>query len=417
MYLLPIAYLGFAMRYDTGYVKPMEGLLKMLFVVDMNNMLPQGFAMVWLAMTMVMLGFCVKNVIGRWRICKSNFDDGASLAQTEFERIKKQLGIKENVILLRNDNPRLQSPFVTGVFRRKVVVPYENYSKSELAIILYHELNHIKKSDVIFRYLTMLAIIINSINPLAYLLWSQVLIWSEADCDARALDALEQEDVTKKEYYDIIWQMMQSEADEPTIFYHPMLLNSKNSLYRRMEIMEKYRANARKTAKIAAVAWVMVVAMLSTVTAHAAGAELAEAGDSLLQESQIVGQYGDFEENAGWSEEMLIDVDEEVEIIYMNDVIMTLAGNSFSWEVPVGTRCVTASIYMTEGTVVQIACTASPSNCTYWFGLMYASSECAVVEGSGSGNHDFTVPSNGYYRIMVENRSNQVITVNGGYTY
>lgn len=417
MYLLPIAYLGFAMRYDTGYVKPMEGLLKMLFVVDMNNMLPQGFAMVWLVMTIVMLGFCVKNVIGRWRICKSNFDDGASLAQTEFERIKKQLGIKENVILLRNDNPRLQSPFVTGVFRRKVVVPYENYSKSELAIILYHELNHIKKSDVIFRYLTMLAIIINSINPLAYLLWSQVLIWSEADCDARALDALEQEDVTKKEYYDIIWQMMQSEADEPTIFYHPMLLNSKNSLYRRMEIMEKYRANARKTAKIAAVAWVMVVAMLSTVTAHAAGAGLAEAGDSLLQESQIIEQDGAFEKTETWSEEMTISANSDAEIIYMNDAVVTLGQGTIDWDVPIGTRCVSASIYLAEGTEVDIVCSASPTDCTYWFGLMHASSSCTVVEGSGAGSHTFTVSSSGYYRIMVENRSSQEISVVGGYTY
>ena len=416
MYLLPIAYIGFVMRYDTGYVKPMEGLMKMLFVVDMNNMFYQGCAMIWLVLTTVMIGFSIKNVIGKYRICKCNFDDGESLAQTEFERIKGQLGLKGNVVLLRNDYPGLQSPFVTGLFRQKVVIPYYEYTKEELDVILYHELNHIKKSDVIFRYLTMLAIIINSINPISYLLWNQVLMWSEADCDARAVEALEKEKVSKSRYYDIIWSLMEYRPAELTIFYHPMLSNTKNSLYRRMEIMERYRANTRKAAKLAAVAWVMVVAMLSTVTAHAAGAELAELGDNLLQESQTVVEYDASALGTGWTEEMVVGSD-GVEIIYMNDAIMTLGTGTIDWDVPVGTRCVSGSIYMSAGTVVSIACTGRPSNCTYWFGLMYASSECHVVEGEGSGAYDFTIPSNGYYRIMVENRSSSAMHVTGGYQY
>ena len=357
------------------------------------------------------------NEVAKHRICRNNFDDGESLAQTEFERIKKELGLKQKIILLRNDHPGLQSPYVMGLFRRKVVVPYLDYSERELNVILYHELNHIKKLDVLFRYLTMLAIIVNSINPVAYLLWNEILLWSEADCDARALDALEKEGITKKEYYDIIWQLMEKGIPKLTIFYHPMLSGAGNSLYRRMTIMERYRANKRKGAKIAAFAWVMVVAMMSSVTAHAAGVGIAEAGDAALQETQIVGQDGMFNDGIGWEEEMLIPASDVVDIIYINDGIMTLGSGTIDWDVPIGTRCVSASIYMAKGTQVQIACTGTPSNCTYWFGLMYASSECSVVEGSGAGGHTFTVPSNGYYRIMVENRSSQVMHVMGTYQY
>ena len=417
MYLLPIAYIGFAMHYDTGYVKPMSGLLKMLFVMDTNNLQYKLLMLLWFVMTSVMIGFCVKNLIGRWRMSKCNFEDGASLAQTEFERIREQLGISEKVILLRNDYPKLYSPFVTGIFRKKVILPYRDYTKQELHAILYHELNHIKKNDVIFRYLTMCAVILNSINPISFLIWNQILMWSEAACDASALDALEHEDIHKREYYDIIWKLMSSEPYELRLFYHPMLSNTAKSLYRRMEIMERYRANTKKAAKAVAVAWVMVVAMLSTVTAHAAGSELAELGDERLKESQIVGQYGDFDDYGTWSEEMLVPASDIVKTIYINDDIMTLGAGTIDWDVPVGTRCVSGSIYMSAGTVVSIACTGRPSNCTYWFGLMYASSECAVVEGSGSGAHDFTVPSNGYYRIMVENRSSSAMHVTGGYQY
>jgi len=416
MYLIPIAYIGFAMHYDIGYVKPMDGLLKMLFVVDANNIQYKMFMMLWVVMTGVMIGFCVKNLIGKWRISKCNFEDGASLAQTEFECIREQLGISKKVILLRNDSPKLCSPFVTGILHHKVVLPYREYSKNELHVILYHELNHIKRKDVIFRYLAMAAVVLNSINPIAFLIWNQMMMWSEAACDASALDYLQYEGIHKKEYYDIIWDMMNSESYELRIFYHPMLSNTAKSLYRRIDIMERYRANTRKATKTLAIAWVMVVAMLSTVTAHAAGVELAELGDGLLQETQTVVAYDASGMGTGWTEELVVGSD-DVEILYMNDVIMTLAGSTFSWEVPVGTRCVTGSIYMTAGTEVSIACTARPSDCTYWFGLMYASSECHVVEGTGTGGYDFTIPSNGYYRIMVENRSSQVMTVSGSYQY
>jgi len=173
----------------------------------------------------------------------------------------------------------------------------------------------------------------------------------------------------------------------------------------------------RRMAKSVTFAWVMVFAMLSTVTAHAAGVGVSVAADKNLIATQNVGQQGDFESGYDWSDEMLIPANDVVDIVYINDGIMTLGSGTIDWSVPAGTRYVTSSIYMAKGTVVQIACTALPSTCTYWFGIMAANSDCYVVEGSGQGAHAFTVPSSGYYRIMVENRSIQSINVTGGYSY
>mgnify|MGYP003293699200 CR=1 FL=1 len=320
-------------------------------------------------------------------------------------------------MLLRNDDSRIHSPFVVGVFNRRVVVPYVDYTKEELDVIFYHELNHIKKNDVLFRYLAMLAIVLNSFNPFAYMLWECVLLWSEADCDALALDGLEKEGITKGRYYDVIWRMMDYIPSEPTKMYFPMLMSASESLRRRISIMENYRANMKRVAKTVTFAWVMVFALLSSVTAHAAGIELAKAGDADLKETQNVAEIGEIGEPAGWSEEMLIPASETVNIVYINDGIMTLGSGTIDWDVPVGTRCVSGSIYLAQGTVVSIACTASPSDCLYWFGLMHANSDCTVVAGTGTGGHDFTVTSSGYYRIMVENRSSQEIHAVGGYQY
>ena len=181
--------------------------------------------------------------------------------------------------------------------------------------------------------------------------------------------------------------------------------------------MEKYTANMKKMAKSVTFAWVMVFAMFSTVTAHAAGLELAKAGDKSLIEANAVEMDGEFVAVTAWSDEMEISASEVPNITYINDGIMTLGSGTIDWEVPAGTRGVGSLIYMTEGTEIQIACTATPTHCLYWFGLMKADNSCIVVEGTGHGSHAFTVPANGYYRIMVENRSIQSIRVMGTYQY
>ena len=417
MYVLPITYLGIAYSYKDGYVQSNEGISKMMFVVDWNNLFCQGIAIIWLLVTIMVSAKFVREAVIKRQICKNNFDDGNSLAQIEFERIKKELGIKGKVELLRNDDWRLKSPFVTGIRKRKVIVPYRKYSETELKVILYHELNHIKKGDTFFRYFTMFATILNSINVISYFLLEKVMLWSEAECDAKVIERLEDEGVTIKMYYDMIFDMVGEDPMSPDLFYYPMMMSASESLYRRMDIMQKYRNSSKKIAKSVTIALTVVFAMLSSVTAHAAGVGVAETSDKYLKEKQELIEFEDFAENTGWSEEMVIEPSDAVEIVYINDGIMTIGQSTFDWDVPVGTRYVTASIYMTKGTEVQIVCSASPSNATYWFGLMHSSSTCYIVEGSGAGSHTFTIPSSGYYHIMVENRSNNVLSVAGAYTY
>lgn len=417
MYIFPITYISILLNYKTGYVQHNESTARMLFVLNTNGLMMPSLAMIWLCATVFIAGFYLRNEIIKRRICKWNFDDGASLAQTEFERIKEVLGVKGNVVLLRNDDPRIRSPFVTGIFKRAVVIPYGDYSEEELKVVLYHELNHIKKSDVLFRYLAVVAIVLNSINPVAYLLWEQMILWSEADCDAYAVDGLEKEGISKDRYYEVILKLMKTGPTAASTFYYPMLMSAEESLNRREKIMEKYIANMRRVAKSVTFAGVMVFALISSTVAYAAGVGTAELNDARLQETQNVGLDGEFSRAVEWSEEIYVVASEAVDIVYVNDGIMTLGSGSIDWNVPVGTRYVTSSIYLTEGTVVQMACTGTPSTCTYWFGLMHANSDCTVVEGSGAGSHHFTVPSTGYYRVMVENRSSQEIHVVGSYQY
>lgn len=414
MHLLPITYIALIMHYETGYVQQGEGGWKMIFVLNLLHPVFNVLAVLWFVVTVRVGIKLIYGWIKNRRICKSNFDDGNSLAQVEFERIKEVLEIKGNVEFLRNDHPRLRSPFVR---KRQVVLPYLEYSKEELDAILYHELSHIKRRDVKFRMVATFVMLINSWNYVTYKMWENVVLWSEASCDALALDGLEKEGMTTKQYYEIIGNLLIEDGTEREMFHFPMLLDEKESMARRMDIMKNYRTGMSKAAKNTTTALILVFAMMSSLIAGQVGVWAAEVNDDTLKETQIVDQDGEFNETQGWSEEMTVPANDIVDIVYINEGIMTLGQGTIDWDVPVGTRYVTSSLYLTKGTVVQIACTATPSNCTYWFGLMNANSACTVVEGSGSGAHDFTVQSTGWYYVMVENRGSSTLSVAGSYTY
>lgn len=420
MFMLPFTYVAIILNYEGGYIQQGDSLQRMLFIINMSELMFQGLAAVWFTVTVIITGFFALECIKKKQLCDYNFDDNDALTLKEFERIKEVLGIKGKVTLWRNFNIRNKSPFATGIIHRKVVLPCKDYTEEELKIILYHELSHIKKSDIIFRYLTTAAILLNSINPISYILLGLVRHWSEAECDIRAVEGLEKENISAKVYADTIFRLMCGNLDKQELFTMTMLHGAAKSLYGRIEFMDIYRKNMKKVAKPVTLALVMMFVMLSSVTAYAAGVELAEVNDRYLKVAQTKAEDMTFDLAENFSEVTYIPAEEAYvpNTVYVNEDIMTLGSGFIDWEVPAGTRYVTAALYMTKGTVVQVATTASPSNVTYWIGIMYPSSAIAIAEGVAAGSAEFTVPSTGYYRVLVENRSaTQVLTVKGSYTY
>ena len=422
MFLLPTAYIVIVASDHNGYVQYADGLGKMMFLMSRESKAFQAIALVWFVILLINLVLFIYMSISAYCICRYNFDDGESLAQTEFERIKDALGIKGKVSLVRNDSSRIKSPFATGVFNRRVVVPFvdEEYDKEELEIILYHELTHFKKHDLVFKALTILIVALQCYNPFAYLLLHQVEYWSECDCDDRALSRLEQKGIDLKQYCSTIYRLSQEDEHRRYIYTFSMLFEKKHLLERRFDYMKDNRKNFRTSSKAAMTLLVAVFILASTVTSYAAGLKLAESNDKEFKVTQEVEVTVDNTEIDADLEEFVVTAEEskDVEIVCVGEDVMTLGGASFYWTVPVGTRYVTSAIYLSKGTVISIACTSKPSNCTYWYGLMRAADNSStVVETSGTSGHDFTISSSGYYYVMVENRSSEEITVGGSYNY
>ncbi|MDE6847020.1 MAG: M56 family metallopeptidase [Lachnospiraceae bacterium] len=124
-----------------------------------------------------------------------------------FDRIKKELGIKKGVTLLCADDAG--TICTVGMFRKYVIVPEMGLTDEEIYYSLKHELIHVKRSDVAWRYVGMLAVLMHWFNPLAYLYFYVMSVYCEQSCDTvltRNLDKRE-----RKRYGELIINMSQDE--------------------------------------------------------------------------------------------------------------------------------------------------------------------------------------------------------------
>lgn len=416
MFLAPVAFGAILLSYRNSYILE-NGHLRENFVFPINFEQKYFYviAAVWFAAAVInAVRFTIKSK-KKYELCLGNIPEDDSLALELFEDMKKELGIRRRLGLCRND--LLASPVVTGVFRQTVILPYQHYEKDELRVIFMHELTHIKKHDLFYKALAILILTIQSFNPCAYILNRLIDKWSEQDCDRKVTERLRKEGLTSKDYFKVIWEFIEPEkGTKRDIYIFSMLFEDRDMLERRIEFMNKYGNTNKKAAKIITTALVTVFMLAGTMTSYAAGVEIAEANDSLFKETQEIGL-----ENEAFPsvEEFSVSAEENalVKEVCMETEIMPLAGDSFDWTIPVGTRYVTTEKWFSKGTKVDIALTVKPDGCTYWYGLMYPSSSSSVCETTGGGMHTFEVPSSGFYRVLVENRSSKEIRAVGGYQY
>ena len=89
MFLLPFTYVAIILNYEEGYIRPVDSLQRMLFIINMSEFLFQGLAAVWFVVVVIIAGVFAQELFKKWKLCRDNFYDGDSRAQTECKRIKE----------------------------------------------------------------------------------------------------------------------------------------------------------------------------------------------------------------------------------------------------------------------------------------------------------------------------------------
>lgn len=419
MFLLPVAYVSILMSRDGSYIWEARNLLeKFVFQINFHADYLQIAVIAWFTVTIRNVWNHLKKMRAQYNLCKKSVPVDNLEMTAVFEKLKSQLGIRGNVEFLWNED--VTSPIATGIRKRRVILPYDDFEGEKLQVILLHELIHIKKHDLIYKAMTTVIVIIQSFNPPAYILVGLLNLWSEQDCDRKVVQRLASMGIRRSGYFQIIWTISEAAEKMSRDFcVFSMLFESREMLERRVDFMKKYGKNLKTTSKIVTALLLFTFITISTRTSYAAGVGMANANDELFKRTQVV----NIKERKSLSDQSEFSVTAEenalVPQIVMDDEIITRGsdGASFDWTIPAGTRYVTPEKFFKKGTKITMAVTVVPSDITYWYGLMHTTGESTVCENTGAGNYTFTIEKTSFYRIMVENRSEDTeIHATGGYT-
>lgn len=83
--------------------------------------------------------------------------------------------------------PEIQTPFTLGVLRPSIFLSEQEFTQEELEFVLCHETAHIKRRDVLVKWLGLLTVLVHWFNPLSYLMLREINKVSEHRCDEAAL--------------------------------------------------------------------------------------------------------------------------------------------------------------------------------------------------------------------------------------
>lgn len=101
------------------------------------------------------------------------------------QNLKNELGIKQQVTL--QVCHCITIPMLIGFFRPVVLLPPTIKTSDEPALILRHELVHLKRNDLWYKGLVLLATAVHWFNPVVYIMAKAIAVQCEISCDERVL--------------------------------------------------------------------------------------------------------------------------------------------------------------------------------------------------------------------------------------
>ena len=103
----------------------------------------------------------------------------------QVRKLSRKLRIRANIRVLRYENA--ESPMVIGFLKPMLVLPNYDYSEEELFFVLKHELIHVKRHDIYFKLLFVIANALHWFNPLIYIMQKEAVVDMELSCDEKVI--------------------------------------------------------------------------------------------------------------------------------------------------------------------------------------------------------------------------------------
>lgn len=399
-YLCPVAYLSLKVfELEKGYGKLFQPtpLITRISLISV---------LIWCVGVLLGIGWLCYDLYLLKRRYREVFDCKLWI-QELFMQMRKELGVPEKVRLCQSYGAKI--PCMVGIRSPKLILPVEEFTPSDLRMILLHELTHYKQRDILLKRITFCILILHFFNPLAWFLFFQVQKQSEYVCDYRVVRH------TKDIRGYVQSLMLVADEDKWFSVLSSQLFERKHDLVERVNKMRE--TSKVKTRSKWSVALVLTIAMLtSNMSVYAASQAGAEAYLGYYEETseKIPVQLGALDENEEFTG---YKTDSKVATIVAETEQVTRTVSTFDWTVNSNVQMCSSYFYCEQGDEVTITVNVDPDDVYIRVGLERADGYIRYVYSKNRISHTFAVSDTGMWRIYVENTSGEDVTVEGSYIY
>lgn len=110
----------------------------------------------------------------------------------EFDKLMKENHIRRGMAL--SVNSAIMSPVMVGFFNSCIILPTTEITVSEFRHTISHELVHYRRGDILYKWLTQLAVCIHWFNPLLYAMERSINKACELSCDEAVIWNLDEQE-------------------------------------------------------------------------------------------------------------------------------------------------------------------------------------------------------------------------------
>ena len=174
---------------------------------------------------------------------KSAVDMRYSEIYKMFKQCKEALKIKRKIGLYCHCG--ISTPMAAGLFDPAVYLPDIALEAEETRLILEHELIHVKRRDLWYKFILMAARVIHWFNPLCFLLEKETNILCELSCDETLVKDMGKNE--KKFYCRTILNTISAANDKLSVI-HATMGDGRKQIERRFENMLSYKKGTIGTA-------------------------------------------------------------------------------------------------------------------------------------------------------------------------
>lgn len=302
------------------------------------------------------------------------------------------------------------SPFVFGMFRPAVYLPDHEYTPEELALILSHEVNHMKQHDVFWKPFANLLRICYWFNPIAWFIVRETGRWSEVGSDLVCC-----EKVSPKDYFQMICAQIEKGT---TSGWSPVATWSAGAqiLFWRIKYIDRKQSQVPLRRPIVSLLYICF-ALCCLFTGYVTINILAKGYMKLFyvtggfESLGLMELTGDVDSD-GLMEQYGLESDLENYVIEIDDSSTHLEYlTELNWDINPGVCKETKEFFLLKGDTLDIHVTSLNGGLIN-IGIIHPDGRICYVSGTKTTYQGFTIDESGKYRIFILNLCTEELDIN-----